>query len=216
MGDRTIRVQGLGRVTTDPDRVVLTFGVTATDEQYGASIEKLNLLVEDLRNRMEGVGVERRDLTSSDFSVSPRYEKEKIYPRERRVLVGYEASHRLRLEMPIDRERLNEVLQVVSESRSAPRVSISFATSDEEGLRLRAIEAAVEQASRNAESIAKAAGLKLKEIQDIEYGWSEVRIHRYAYALEARMADEGPASAPDIEPGELTASESVTVRWRVE
>lgn len=216
MTNRTIRVQGVGEATTDPDRVVLGFEVTAFHKDYGQSIEILNKRTEDLRKDLGSENIGVQDIRTTRFNISPQYETQKNARRDRRVLVGYMPSHHLRIELPTDRKNLNKLLEAVSKSTSEPVVNISFSTSDTQGFRLRAIEAAVKEARRNAEHIAAAADLKLIEILSIEYGWSEMRIYDYEADFAPRMMAKNMINAPDIEPEELSTSESVTVTWRVE
>jgi len=214
MGDRVMRVQGEGEASVPPDQVALRFDVSHWDRNYGPSIEGLNEHVDLLRQDMAGLGMERQQLKTSSFRVSTTHETVKRGGKEYRQQSGYTASHSIRLELPMDRDLMNQVLDAVSRGLAEPSVSIGFEVSDPAPLRQLALENGVAQARRNAETLAAAAGVSLKKIRSIEYGWAEMRVVSTHYMLEAPRA-AGPAS-PDLEPRDVETSESVTVVWEIE
>ncbi len=134
----------------------------------------------------------------------------------RHVFVGYEASHRLRLELPFDKELLNAVLTRVASSASEATVTISFDVSDVESLRREAMRAAVADAREGARFLAEASGATLGEILRIDYSYVEIRTRRltYEYASTSAMYDAA-SPAPDVEPEALDAEEGVTVVWEI-
>lgn len=213
MAERTMRVQGKGKASAPPDLVTLHFDVSGWDGEYGPAIEVLNERVDSLRGEMIGLGIARDQLKTARFRVNPTYEKVSRLGVEQRRLNGYTASHSVRLELPMEEGRLNAVLAAVTQSVSEPSISIAFEVDDTSGLRQRALEAAVAEATRNAETLAEASGVRLGTIQSLEYGWAEVRVTTTRYALEP----PAPAvqAAPDIEPEEVEASESVTMTWQI-
>lgn len=109
---RTLTVTGQGTASADPDLTVLSFGVVGRDPSYAASVEKLNGRVEALRENLEAAGVERARLKTTGFYVRD----DRRYARDsgKHIFLGYEASHRLRLELPFDKELLNSMLTRVA------------------------------------------------------------------------------------------------------
>lgn len=214
MSDRVVRVQGHGEATAPADRVVLGFDIGAWDRDYSAAVEALNDRVEDLRGDLAALSVPRKHLKTSNFRVNPTYETINRLGREQRQLSGYMASHFIRLELPLENEQLNRILQAVSQGESEPSISISFEVEDSAALRQQALDNAVSEARRNAETLAEAAGVALKQILSIEYGWSEVRMEAKHYLL-AQPRGAGLAAAPDLEPQDVDASEKVTVTWEI-
>ena len=211
---RTITVTGRGTASAGPDLVVLRFGVTGRDPSYSASVEELNRRVEALREDLEGAGVGRDRLGTTGFGVRPdsRYDRD----RDEHVFLAHEASHRLRLELPFDRELLNGVLTRVARSASEAIVGVSFDVSDREALRRGAMRAAVADAVEGARALAGAAGVALGEMVLIDYSHVEIRTRGLTYEL----ADPVPAfaasvPAPDVRPEALEAQEGVTVVWEI-
>lgn len=76
---------------------------------------------------------------------------------------------------------------------------------------------AVRVAKKNAAALTAAAGVKLGKLQQIDYGWSEVRI----YDREASVLCEGDSPLPscseaDIEPEDVSAEDNVTLVYEIE
>lgn len=211
---RSLTVRGRGVASADPDLTVLSFNVVGRDPSYSAAVEELNRRVEALRSDLEAVGVERTRLKTTDFDVEVhrRYDSD---TREH-VFVGYEASHGLRLELPLEKELLNNVLGRVASSASEASVDIPFDVSDRKGLRRRAMRAAVEDAQESAWVLAEASGATLGEIVSVDYSFVEVRTRRFSYGYRRPgLAMEEALPAPDVEPEALDAEEGVTVVWEI-
>ncbi len=211
---RTLTVTGRGTASADADLVILRFSVAGRDRSYAASVEELNRRVEALRADLEASGVERDGLRSTDFNIRPdtRYDRE----RDEEIFLAYVASHRLRLELPFDRDVLNGVLTRVASSASEAAVSVSFEVSDGEALRRAAMRAAVGDALESARVLADAAGATLGEMVRIDYSHVEVRTRRLAYELAEPMpALAASMPAPDVHPQALDAEEGVTLMWEV-
>ncbi len=191
---RTLTVRGRGVASADPDLVVLSFGVVGSDISYSAAVEELNRRVEALRGDLEAVGVDRTRLKTTGFDV----EEQRRYDSDSKeyVFVGYEASHGLRLELPLEKELLNNVLGRVARSASEASVEVSFNVSDRKGLRRRAMRAAVEDAQESARVLAEASGATLGEMVRVDYSFVEVRTRRFSYGYRLRRPSYGRAPPP--------------------
>lgn len=207
---RVLKVQGTGRVSVEPDMVTLSFDVAVRDEDYEESLRCLNAQVEDLRASMTASGLDRTELKTSNFSVSVDNE----YKDGRHVFVGYIASHRMSIEIPVDKELLNKVIRHVAKGHSGAEIKLSFSVRDKDALRKTVLAQAVQTAKENATTLAKAAGVKLGQLQQIDYGWTEVRIHDQEANMSCAMPAE-PDFAADIEPDDVTAEDNVTLVYEI-
>ena len=192
----------------EPDQAVLAFGVVGKDLSYSTAVGRLNDRVEALRADLELADIERTRLKTTDFDVRAEHD----YVEDKRVFRGYVASHRLRLELPLEKELLNHAFERAALSTSEATIHISFEVRDGATLRRRTLGAAVEDARENAMVLASAAGVTLGEIQRIDYGSVEVRV-RYASLREPSAPTE--FSMPDFEPEDVESTENVTMVWRI-
>ena len=205
-----LKAQGKGTVFAEPDIVTLSFEVAAKDWEYAESVQELNKRTDALRSSVESVGHDRTELKTTSFSVRTATR----YDDGHSVFDGYEASHCLRIQLPLDKELLNNILHSIATGGSETEMRISFSVKDRESLKRQAIEEAVSVAKKNAEVLAKASGVKLGKIEQIEYGWSEV--HIYDRQVDAMCAASPPDQYDvDVEPEDVSAEDNVTLVYEL-
>ncbi|MCL2878529.1 MAG: SIMPL domain-containing protein, partial [Acidobacteria bacterium] len=80
------------------------------------------------------------------------------------------------------------------------------------------LESAIENAKWKATVLAKSAGVKLGEIQRIDYNWSELHLYSQTdYQFNDMMLCEAAAPlAMDIEPEEIKVNDTATIVWAIE
>ncbi len=130
------------------------------------------------------------------------------------MFLGWVTRHRMRIELPIDRELLNKAFAAIASDEVQSSINIGFEVSDLDALRTKILEEATRVACRNAEAMATAAGCKLGRALKIEYGWSELRVSPLRYERNLMMSLEADAT-PDIEPDDIDASDSVTILFEL-
>lgn len=207
---RMMKVQGKGHVTTEPDIVTLSFDVEVKLEDYEDCLRTLNARAEDLRQSMIASGLDKAQLKTNAFTVSV----DNQYEDGQYFFVGYSASHRMKIELPVDKTLLNKVIRHVAQGHSGAEISLAFSVRDKDELRKRVLAQAVQTAKENAETLASAAGVKLGKLMQIDYGWAEVRI----YDREDTMMC-APSAMPDfdadIEPDDVRAEDNVTLVYEI-
>lgn len=208
---RILHVKGEGTVRVDPDLLVLGIKIERLEPEYVRAITEVNAKTDLARQSIERCGIARSSIKTSGFRIDPEY-GESI--RGTRPFLGFKAKHQLRVEIPMDREKINAVFRALAGCGADPEIGIRFEVSDSEGLKQRAIEAAVKNAADRAEIIARAAGLKIGPIVKIDYGFSEVQVYHTDFLMNACGAD-GNLAAPDLEPQALGVSDRVNVTWQL-
>jgi len=184
--------------------------MNSRNREYWVAVAELNERVAALRERLSGAAVDPKQLKTTRFEVDADYRT----ADKRQVFYGWLARHRMRLELPVDRERLNKALEAVATSKTEAEFSVGFEVRDQAGFREELLADAMRAARRNAEAIVSAAGCRLGKVQSIEYGWSEIRFQSFEHSL-ALSADSCDMAAPDIEPEDVDAQDSVTVVWEL-
>ncbi len=205
---KQLRVQGRGHVTAEPDIVIISFSVSGRAMDYEAALKNLHNRVNNLRENLSASGLDKSDLKTTDFNVAV----ETDYKDGRSIFRGYRANHRLIIELPIQRELLNSVLANIGEGYSGAQIKLDFSVKDKEALREKVLILAVKNARKNAEILASAAGVKLGEIKEVNYHWSEVRFYHRKAEMICESASEYSA---DIEPEEISASDNVTIIYEI-
>jgi len=206
----TISVKGVGNVNLPPDMTVISFEISSLSREYIGTVEDLNIRVADLREKLSAAGVDPKQLKTLHFRVDADYR----YEKEKRVFKGWLAKHDLRLELPVDRDQLNRSFEAITSGKAQAEFRVQFEVRDKSAVREAALADATRTARKNAETIASAAGCSLGKVLNMEYGWSEIRFESLDYSL-ASGPEVCAMVAPDIEPEDVQAQDSVTVVWEL-
>lgn len=162
-----------------------------------------------LKNHFEDIGIEKSQVKTTDFSVSPEYD----YLEHGKVFRGFAGQQSLRIEMPINREKLNAAFGVIANSEADPYIRLHFTTSEPEKIREQVLSDAVKNCVGRAQTLAQASGTSLGKILRIDYGYTEIVVSSPRYELRGDQAQR--SSAPDIEPAEIENEDTVTMTWEL-
>jgi uncharacterized protein len=208
---RVIKVQGKGRVAVQPDTVVITFDVDEKAKEYKDCLNNLNQKTNMLRSDIEAIGRAGSELKTSNFSLRVHTK----YTGGRHVFDGYGGSHTLRIEFPADKDILNKVLRQIAQGHSGAEIRLTFTVRDKEAVKKAALVEAVKTAQKNAQILAEAAGLRLGQIQQVDYGWAEIRIYDWGIDMVCQSEPAPMQYEPDIKPEDIAAEDNVTLVYEI-
>ncbi len=218
--ERNLKVTGTGKIAVKPDLIRIIVTQTAVLKNYEDAIresgEKKAQLVEELLK----VGFKKEDVKTLQFNLSTEYEnyqdKDKSWKNR---LVGYRYNHQMNVKFPVDNARLGKVLSAVAASASEPEFSIQYTLSKPDDAKNQLIAQAVADSKIKAEVLAKAAGVQLGEVQNIDYSWNQVElvsrpVNAMLYKARGAANDCAESSlAMDIEADDIKVTDTVTVVW---
>ena len=114
--------------------------------------------------------------------------------------------------LPFNRKLL--ILSAVARSGVDPEFRVQFTVKDKSAVKEELFAKASENARKIAEGLCRGVGKKLGDIININYSWQEIDIyHEFDDCCEAECVAGG--AAPDINPEDLEASDSVTFTWEL-
>ena len=212
---RTIKVIGKAKTSCPPNSITVTLTLEAADRGYQKTLDLAAEKLEKVQKAAAAADFENKELKTSSFSVTDEYEYVQTETNgNKRQFIGYKCCHRLGLEFDMDMKRLGNILAALSESEADAEFHISFGVKDIDLLKKQLMAQAVRDAAEKAEILAKAAGVKLKEIAAISCGEFDENIaspthFEQGYSLLRAM----PA---DITPEDVDADVSVNVEWEIE
>ena len=212
MNTKFIRIQGKGNVSQAPDRIRIFFSLIGKDGEFIKAVEKCNSACEAVRAAAKSCGIKPSELKTTHFNVGA----ETKYASGRYQRIGFESSHELMILLPINKALIGRFLSAVIGGKANPQVNLKFELADAEGLKQRVVADAVANAKRRAETIASAAGIKLGDILNIEYGSAEIRSSSRPFLLDPCGPSIRGDIAPVFEPQDLKAEDTVTVMWKIE
>ncbi len=165
--NRTIVVEGTGKVFAKPDLILLDFRLQSEDKEYDKAMKLSESQYGKLEKSLQGAGFSKEDLKTKEMKVMTKFDQEhdgKVY---RQVFTGYEITYHLGLSFPLDLGRLNNLLSEIAKEGATPEFSILFNVEDDMLMKREALTKAAEDAKGKAEALAEAMGLKLGHVGEI-------------------------------------------------
>lgn len=211
--ERELKITGEGKLSLMPDIAVINLPIVGEASGYEQSVNLLNKKVSQVHEILGKNGIEKSKLKTTDFRV---YENWKPADKKNeRIFLGFKATHDLQLELPLDNRLINAVLSDLTQKNAGISFSIRFDVSNKESYKKQLIQNAVADAMESAQTIADAAGIKLKEIANINFSFSEIVFHNKNVLYESQL-DYSRATMPEFSPDEIDAKKNITMVWRIE
>lgn len=205
-----ITVVGKGTVRLPPDKMKMTFQVSAVDADSVTAKQIFAEKTASLSATLTEVGVAEEDeiLTSGlNMDVVREWENGKT------VFKGYNFSEQYTFVARLDRARLERLYTRLVDCKTIEGLSLSFELFDMETPKQEAIARAVADAKTTAEGIVRAAGVKLGKVEEIVYGCeSDSRYERGLIKANFAMADGATMSVGALH--EIEISDTVRIRWK--
>lgn len=208
--DRLIQVSGTGKVDVAPDMATVQVAVETTGDTAKAAQEQNARSMREVIDTLKKLGIAEKDIRTTQLSLYPLYESPKPERPEQEQkpprVVGFRAENGVQVTV----RKLDDVGKVVDAvvTSGANRIQgISFGLSDPKPWQDKALELAVADARRQADLVARAAGVQIKGVRNISVYGGGVPIVR-----AARLADVAEG-APPVMPGELTIQVNVNMNF---
>lgn len=214
--DRIITVKGIGTVNAKPDLVIITMNLESHMYEYDQTIKLATKSENTITSAIESVGFDQTDLKTSHFNVRPHYEQyrdEKDNYKNR--FNGYICEQSLKLAFDLDTKIMSDVLNAVAKTEVNPGLDIQFSIKDETAIGEELIVQAAKNAKEKAEILAKAAGVNLGDLINIDYNWAELSLYSSTnYDLnDHHLLRE--ARVPEIHPEEINVKDTATFVWEI-
>ena len=213
--ERTIRVTGKASLKVKPDWTEILLTLTGTNADYGKVLALSAEKTEALRGCFEAQGFDGKDLKTTDFSVNTKYENYNENGSYRQRFVGYEFRHALKIGFAAGSENLGRALSALSSCAAEPEFEIVYTVKDGEKAKNELLKKAVAASSEKAIVLARAAGVGLGDIVNIDYYWEKMPMEARPFGKMLRV--NAPMAAMDlsVEPEDIELSDSVTVVWEI-
>jgi uncharacterized protein YggE len=210
MISRTIAMTGHGEVRAVPDTAQISLGVTSFGKTAREALTVNTKSMTDLMDVLVKAGIEKRDITTSNFNVGPRYVNTSNDGSTPAKISGYDVTNTVTINVrKID--SLGEVLDQAVSAGSNQVYGISFGVTDADKKLDEARKDALADAKRKAELYAAAGGFSMGQVLSVnEGGNAQPMPVVYARAKSADMASDVPMSQ-----GEQTLGIDVSVVWEI-
>lgn len=216
-----ITVSGKGEIFAKPDLALVNFSVVSeaktVAQVLSENTKKMNVVIDSVKK----LGVEEKDLKTTNFSIYPRYEWQKeticISPpclERKRVLIGYEVRQTLETKIR-EMVKIGEIIQAATAAGANEVGNLQFTIDNKEELEKKARAEAIKEAKEKAKELASLLEVKLVRITS----FSENRITPYypaPYFMEAKALGPTEGEVPQIETGENKIEISVSITYEID
>lgn len=210
----TITVDGEGKIVAVPDIAAVSVGIL-TEGREVAQVQAQNTAkMKALLDKVKALGVEVKDIQTTQYSISPRYD----WVEGKRFLQGYQVEESASVKIR-DLTKIGAILSAVGEAGANQVSGVSFTIDEPETLRAQAREKAFDKAAEKAASLAAKAGVKLgKVISFNEYSpGGGPTYYKSMDTLSFGMGGASEAAAPPapVESGSLDVVVNVNVTYEI-
>lgn len=214
---RTIRVTGKGSVSVKSEITCLEITFEGVYKDYEETVRQSAEKTKLLREAIEKSGLPGEDLKTKDFSIDSEYESYRDHNDDyRRRFIGYKFYHRTEIQFPNDNKLLGRILYELSVCSVKVEFSIDYTVKDKDAVKREVLKRAVENSRLKAEIMTTAAGVKLGEVQSIDYSWGEIEIRTYPVDMFEIGSRKMESSYDiDIEPDDIDVNDTVTIIWEI-
>lgn len=214
---RTIRVTGKGSVSVKLDTTSLRITFEGVYKDYEETVRQSAEKTKLLREAIEKSGLPGEDLKTKDFSIDSEYESYRDHNDDyRRRFIGYKFYHRTEIQFPNDNKLLGRILYELSVCSVKVEFSIDYTVKDRDAVKREVLKRAVENSRLKAEIMTAAAGVKLGEVQSIDYSWGEIEIRTSPVDMfEIGSCKMESSYDIDIEPDDIDVADTVTILWEI-
>jgi uncharacterized protein YggE len=205
----SITVSGTGKVVYVPDVGYVHVGVSSNGWTAAEAWKKNEEIVKKIVAHLKALGIEEKDLKTSNIHVEPRYEYKKD---EQPKFLGYTVSYDLSVTVR-KLDQMGDVLDGAVEAGANRNLAISFGCSKLDELVDEARAKAVAEARKKANLYVTGAGARLGNV----LGISDTPYNQYyrQYPVDAMMLKEAKASLP-VMAGEQELTINITVTWEID
>lgn len=210
--ERTIVVNGLGKVTGKNDIAMTTMGYSNTDKDIAKAQADNKAVMDKVYAELKQMGIEEKDL-QGNYSINPDYN----YTAERgQELRGYRVSNSLTIKIR-DLTKISNVLALAGKYGATDVGGLSFTIDDPENLKAQAREKALADVKVRAARLAQNLGVRLGSV--ISYSEYENPGYDYAYKsmdMAMGMGGAGMVAAPAAVPaGSMDVNMNVSVIYEI-
>ena len=185
--ERSISVHGVGLIDATPDKVTISLGVETKATTAARALQDNSARATELIAVLKGKGVADRDLQTNNLSVSPQYDN------AGRRIVGYVVSNSVTATLRDVKGAGALIDAAANVAGDAIRVnSLQFGINDTAPGTAKARTAAVQDARKQAEQLATAAGVKLGKLRLIQSSSSTPTPQPLYTAQATAKADSTP------------------------
>ena len=163
---RIINVSGTGIISAKPDMGRVNLGIVIEGASANESQSKNNEISNKIIDSIKATGVNEEDIQTIEYSINPIYKYEEGKPP---IITGYQTVHMLNINV-YDIEKIGAVIDAGTTAGANRVGGISFDIKDKKSLEMKALEEAVKDARKKADTALAAESEKVIKLISMNVG----------------------------------------------
>jgi uncharacterized protein len=207
-----LSVQGTGEARVAPDEATVRLGVVAQAPTARAAQEQVNRTAFAALEAIRALGVDAKDIQTSDLSLSPLYSQGRGEGQQAPRITGYQANNTVTIRLE-DLSKVGPVIDAGLGAGANTLEGVVFGLRNDEAAKAAALTEAARKARAKAEALAQALKVRLVGIVEVTEGG--VSVFPPPYPKVGRMAMAELSSDTPVSAGQVGVEASVTIRYRI-
>lgn len=208
----TFDVSGEGVVVVVPDQAKISLGVRKSASTVKQAQNEANKVLNDLNNELKKLGVDGKDIKTTNYSVNPDFDSS-----DWRTVKGYVVTANVTVSVKEGNfEKLSEIMDLTGKLGLEQAGGISFELSEEKR-KVAVSEARVEaivEAKEKAVDLAKMAGMRLGKIVNVyESMAGNYPVPMYARSLSVAADMKEANTSTPVNPGSNELRMTITLSF---
>ncbi|MBI2031808.1 MAG: SIMPL domain-containing protein [Candidatus Levybacteria bacterium] len=204
------QADGTGKAAAAPDIAKVSFGVTKNATTVADAQNQVNSNIENILKSLKDLSIEEEDIKTTNYSVYPNYN----FNETRQQISGYTVTQNIDVEIKkID--KVNNAVDAITSNGGnlVGQITFDFDKETRRKLEDQARKEAVETAKEKAQSLARASGIRLGKIINVEENTNIRPMPIYADTVGRVGA---PAEkATEITPGQSSIQITVILSYEI-
>ena len=205
---RTLSVNGTGKVYLTPDIVYLSIGVHTEGKNAAEAVDENTSLTTRVANAIKAFKIDEKDIQTSNFNISPQ---QQFDPNGKPTGITYMVDNTVYVTLR-DLSQIGDLLDTVVKAGANNVYGITFDVADREPALSEARKLAVASARKQAEELTLAGGVTLGEVQTISSYSGSFPVPVYEGKGGGMMST---ASSVPISPGQLVLTVDVSIIYEI-
>jgi uncharacterized protein YggE len=209
---RLVSVSGAGEVKAQPDMAYVTIGVESRKATVNEARAEVNATVERVLALTKDLKIDPKYVDSTRLQVQPDYRWDE--KTQRQVLQGYLVNRQIEVEVR-DLDRLGTLLEKAVSAGANQVGGARLDSSRRKELERQALTLAVEDARLNADTLARAAGMKLGPVQNLSTSGSSPMPMFSERAMVAAAPPMADAADQSYKAAEMKFNANVSAQYEL-
>lgn len=202
---RTLSTSGMGEVRAKADRAEVMMQTSSTQKSASLAKQEVDRRINVFLEKLAAMKIPEKDIVASGLRISPEYE----YNNQSRLFSGYTAYRDISVTLN-DLDKLDELLEMATDSEIAFIHNIALKATDEDKLKKQAFDNAIADSREKARVLAKAYDAELGAIYSINYQTPQPMFSPKAEMATMRMAADSGGSGQYLH-DEITFTDQIQV-----